>query len=376
MFSYAEIETKLAKSNWPEDAKKALLSVCPRLGRWSLSFLNQQLSTVGSEYDAELISTIISRQPNWYELILNNQQEQVEQEVNHIIQLENEISDKALLAVILDIRNNKSVALHISSKLSDIFDPLEVKYIRYIPYKEVASMLNSRITSFIKLADILMHIKLYCYYQGLINSDDVEVLAFRKALENNEQVIGGGSNTIAIWLKDFVENQIGTVDHSAYNVARYLTTSQLAKKLSAQDKNVISEIAKLYNWLFQPYVTEEEIEHYEKQLAGKNQPVEKITQPEPVLPKQPTPPKTPVLSEPQHYARPKPVVPVRPSPLSDNAIIHDLINKKRKDKLGVVKDATNIIIQEETDRIEQDLINQDKQIQKKLDELKVRNKTE
>lgn len=196
-----------------------------------------------------------------------------------------------------------------------------------------------------------------------------------------------------------------------------------AQKLTELEKTVLAEILQLHNWLLQPVVTEQEVKSYERQ---KFSPTEEMLSPSakthiPVVspqnfddaptgryeePKDPEPlpdsayqSAAPTLVEPKHAeptAEQRRVVEgikhaqhqsvkyedqnsIGSSILSaaDNVKIHDLINQKQNDaatKRGVTMDPTNIKIEEEKKRIDDQRAKQVADIQKKLTELRERNK--
>jgi hypothetical protein len=386
MFTYSEVEKKLNSSKWPDNVKRSLLPVLPRLGKWSLSYLSQQISSTGSEYLAKEISQIISYQPEWYDSLQKSEFQKISDTTSSIIVTDQENLHKALLAVILDIRSNKSIAERVPADLSKLFDQVEVLYLHNLPVSEVTNILSERLDHIYEISDLEMEIKRYCYYRDSLSKDDQEIIEFRKALENNEQPFGAEAKTIKFWINDFLQS-IASTDRSAYNVVRYVTNNPAVKNLSDTEKSVLSDILKLYNWFFQPYVAEDEIENYEQTRMGQ--------EPESVPPARPatevvqskltnfdsaratpsaninTPKANP--TPPPEESELKPAPPKNPVHLAAPTNFNELIGQLPKHKMGVVMDPTNIKIGDEKQRLEKEKDYQAKQIQKKLADLRNRN---
>lgn len=413
MFTYSEVEEKLNSSQWPDEAKKLLLPLLPRLGKWSLSYISQQINATGSKYSAEDVVNIISLQPVWYESLQKSRTQDIVVKANEIIATEQEDLHRALLSVILDIRTNKAMAALVPTDVSKIFDRLEVLYLRNLPPSEVADILLKRVNRISEVANLQMEIKRYCYYRDINSKDEPEIILFRRALESNEQLIGSNPKSVKSWIDDFMQAAATSKDLSMYNVAQYVTNNSATKNLSPVEKTALADILKLYNWLFQPHTTAEEIESYEKYRMG-NEPVpQTASTPQPlpaapiappknvapmsipeIKPVQPIQAKTlpqfdaarptpsPTLTE-NKYTPPQPApAPVKTAPsvvkpfqTINSAQIQDLINQKPKQKMGVVMDPTNVKLEEEKRRMAKDRDDQKDIIALKLAELRKRNKT-
>jgi hypothetical protein len=364
MFPYTEVVNKLQNTNWSGASKQSLISVAPRLGKWALSFLNQQTGTIGSEYNSDIIAAIVSAEPQWYSDIQQGNDQHIIDEVKTIISFDDELKHKALLAVVLDIRYNKPLAAKLSPELSNQFDILEVQYFRNLPFGEVANMLNARIFNLITQKDAQMEIKRYCYYRDSLSREDDEIVAFKAALDNSTLQLGSEPLTVKEWISDFLESSATSADHGVYDVARYIVNSPKAKKLEAKEKEALSEILKLYGWLLKPYTTEEEIDSYE----NPNQP--KAAAPfKPAIREHVSAEPIPTAKEKRKY----PLLAHDSLKISSQAEIHELVNNQPKTKMGVIKDPTNIKVHEEKQRIDEERNSQEMIIQKKLAELRKRN---
>jgi hypothetical protein len=386
MFTYTQIQEKINTLKWSKDSVEILMPILPRLGKWSLAFTWKQVNMTGAELKIQKLADILKVEPEWYTELERGNASTIYNYVQNILSSDNEFESLAVLSIILDIRSNKVLAELVPEQLSELFDKLEVKYLTNLPPFELANILNSRIASIVNSMDLIMEVKRYCYYKNCLDSDEVEVIKFRQALENNIQVVGSEQKSVKDWIKDFLQSATLSKDRSAYNVAYYMTNSPLAQKQNDLDKHFISDILQTYNWLFQPVTTDEEIESYEAHRLS-IKPTEKSTsevnsgrlksfQPAP-LPdqpiihlateqpaQQPTPPVSPV-----HLAPPIPVM----------RTIDEVIRANPKptppplSKAGVVKDPTNIKMDEEQQRLERSRLNKMKSIQEKLAELKARN---
>ncbi|HEX3099600.1 MAG TPA: hypothetical protein VHQ41_01360 [Patescibacteria group bacterium] len=391
MFTYNEVEEQLKKSHWPEQSVQDLLPVLPQLGKWSLSYVWQMLNNGDGDVAAPQISRIISQQPQWYQSLKNNNPDGIISTINSAMSKDEEFSQRALLANILDIRSNKTLAELVSKDLSNTFDQVEIKYLINVPPIEIVSLLTSRISNLINIADLAMEIKRYCYYRDSLDNTDPEVLRFKEALQNNKQLIGSDPKSVKDWIQDFLQSASTSQDRSTYNVAHYTSTSPLAQKLSSRELIALSEILQLYNWLLQPYVTESEVINYEQQRLGAAS-ADEVEQPQPRPLSRPTPSAS--LTRPAARPQPEPSnaqddakslthqkgkygykEPGNEISLTDAAKIHDLISGKSKNLSvrGVTMDPTNVRVEEERERINSERAKAAASIQSKLAELRKRN---
>lgn len=384
MFNYTDAIQSLQISNWPDSARQSLSKIFPRLGKWSIAFILEQIRSTGSEYDADEIAEIFSVVPIWYKNIESGDDSNIIDYVEKNIAFEDEIVCKALLAIILDIRSNQALSERLSPKLSKSFDELSVRYIKYVPPFEVVNMLKSRIGVLLNTSNIQKEIERYCYYRDFLQSDNTQILLFKRALENNEQKIGGKS--IKFWINDFLNFAATSQDRSMYNVIQYTNNSKDAKHLNDSDKDFVSDILKLYNWIFKPYTTQEAIDDFEK--IRFTSVADRQTQ---ILPKQTstlpefdaaraTPSAT--LSE-NKYVPPSVPVPSQKQPGSVMKLpnqytanpgkIHDIVNQTPRARMGVVMDPTNVKLEDEKKRLAKDRTDQADAIAHKLEELRKRN---
>ncbi len=426
MFTFDKVEQELITSHWPKPAVEKLQPVLPRLGTWALSHVWTQLNSTNGDVAAKYIADVISQEPTWYEDLQSGNIDPIEIATQNILNSQSEFAHKALLAVILDVRSNKGVGELVPQKLSALFDSLEIKYITDLPPFEIFNMLHERINHVVAVGDLAMEIKRYCYYRDAMDVDDVEITRFKQALDNNKQLIGAEPKTVKQWIDDFMQSAAASPNRSTYNVAYYTTNSPDVKKLGVAERAALAEILKLYYWLLQPYVSEEEIVAYEQQKTEAEElSVAQPMQQAPVTPATPKPVQMPDLSaerpnvkyeQPQNTQRaaisreivqqqtqPKAVQPTEEqkrvleeirraehksgkynsqdhdgsSELSgaDNARIHDLINQKlTATKRGVTIDPTNIKMAEEKLRMDQETSQKIASIQTKLKDLRDRNK--
>lgn len=416
MFAFTNVLDQLHASDWPQPIKDEAEKVIPQLGKWALSFVSQQINHTGGIFNAQDIWNVISLEPTWNTAIQEFNDEAINTSINNIFKLQKEHCDRALLAIILDIRNNQTLNNLLTDSVSELFDNLEVRYFHKLPVIEVTSLLNQRIHHLFEFGDLQMEVKRYCYYRGDLQVDSQEIQSFKRALENNNQSIGVKNFTVKEWINDFLQTAAASSNRSVFNVAAYLTNSQKAKKLNNDEKDSLGEILKLYNWLFQPFVTIEEIEGYEahrleahhafrSDTSLKNSsslpiappPMEVVDIPAPKkLPAfdaaratpSPTlhtnkyspqsltmPPAAPITTEQTQPPKPKPAMKVPGQFAANPGDIFDVINQKPKiQKMGVVMDPTNVKLEEEKQRIVEDRQDQAEKIQDKLAELRKRNK--
>lgn len=430
MADYSQVETKITATKWAPETIQTLVSALPRLGRWSLSFSSHLASRYLSANEADEYVDIIVNEPNWYLSIENNSSKEITSIVKSALKSDDLLIKRAVLANILDIRDNRSVNSALTRDLSKLFDELQIQLLPEVPPSQVAEMLSTRISNIVLDTDLVLEVKRYCYYKDAIGQDEPEVLQFKQALENNVQLIGADAISVRDWINDFLQTASSSTNRSTYNVAFYMINSPKAQKLGKLEKQVLSEILQLYNWLLQPVTSEKEIEEYEEtrdehlmesvQAEVEPQPVvaqEQVSvaskmqppleyMPAPEIPPAQTTPLAPEAIDRAPQAAPEPEPQPVPEPTEeqrrmleqirnsqqkgeynggtvassdlsaeDAAKLHDLINKNSiaAGKRGVTLDPTNIKIDEEKKRISEEREKQFDDIQRKLAELRKRN---
>ncbi len=373
MITFATVQASLHNSNWPAEAKQAGINIASKLGRETLSYLDDAVHETGSYLSADEIIDILGKVPAWYAAIENGSQDSLVNEISELVYKNDEQALKPLLAIILDVRDNSPLNAKLTPELSELFDRIELQYFNRLPQQEVVEMLAGRLEQVVPMADIHQELKRYCYYHDLNEPTDPRIIAYRKALENSSAEVGG--KKIGDWLHDFVESRVGNKDRTTYNVAFYITNDPKVLKLSAPERQVITEILQLYNWLFNPFVTEDEVEGYEAhRIIGEH---EADTA---EVPEQPSEPVAEISAEQTQAVQKKIIQDIASHSKqgirynNEGANIRDLVNRKKTEARGglVLERETNIVIDDESKRLEETR-NHSSDIQNKLEELRKRN---
>lgn len=249
-------------------------------------------------------------------------------------------------------------------------------------------------------------------------------------LDKNKELLGNKNivladkqvqPTIAYWIEDYITS-LGIRKADALGIIQYLNTSKNVKLLSPEQRLMLKDIIEMHDYcaneiaLWDIIPDDVDINNVEAMMPGfssldmipgylhedgltdapnftENQskdiqqpsvklPALEITRPTPsaTLPIQPLsmyPPK-PKLDAVQSSVAPvaKPAMKVPAQSAANPGLIHDIINKKPKQRMGVVMDPTNVKLEEEQKRLEQNRHAEANAIQSKLAELRKRNKTE
>lgn len=251
-----------------------------------------------------------------------------------------------------------------------------------VAYQIPEYVLSGRLIQFVEQIDLI--------------PDMIEfVERLENTLDSNEEILG--SQSIGKWIQDYENYPQNNRD--AFSQTRYISGAAASKSLSKEEKDVLTDLLKISNyiyyiltyWQLLDQLPQEEInkqidpsKDWISLLSG----IVKGTISESVVPElEPKTDNAPISSPPVHkkitqdleYIAPaEPDTQHMPPPknpvhLTDSSDLDDMIKNVPRQKMGVVRDPTNIKIADEKQRLEQEQNIQAKRIQQKLSELRKRN---
>ena len=285
---------------------------------------------------------------------------------------------------------------------------LQLQYVRMnslSPFK-VIELLKESITVAYTIPDFDLGEKVKSYID--LMDDTIGEMKFMKdlvaLLKTSEETLGRSNivvngtpskPTIGLWLKDYLTIHTEDGIKNAFTELQYMNTSENTKSLNESEKNILKSLLKLIDYcndiiahwdsIPTPKTDKEAFQEYDlyQFIPGveidedSNEPDVYVKEPpksEPV--KKPAP--TPVLVNDVEQFEVKKPEPVRPKPknpvhLTSSSDLDDIIGQIPRQKMGVVKDPTNIKIADEELRLGHEKNARENQIQRKLAELRNRN---
>lgn len=277
MITYLEVQTALENSRWDKQIVARLLPSLPQLGVLSLEFLDRMASATGGEFVAESITQNFEAMQGIGDAINKGNADSYIPVLLQIASTAQYKYGKYILPIIFDIRLNNGLYGKIGPDLSDTFDSIELKYFDELPPREIAAILNNRLLWYMNNSNILMELKRYFYYQTDGQDTDLQ----RKlvyALETNTQKLGNKDleinkqmfpPVIGKWLEDFsVYTAKERFRGGAYTTARYMQNGPNKNAIDENQSKILARVFLLYSWLLNPIVDKVEISVYEKELEG------------------------------------------------------------------------------------------------------------
>lgn len=291
---------------------------------------------------------------------------------------------------------------------------LQLQYIRMnslSPFKLLELMKESILVAY-AIPDFDLGEKLKTYID--LMDDTVGEIKFMKDIINlfqsSEEILGsksisinGSSDkpTIANWVRDYLTIHTEDGVKNAFTQLQYINTSENVKILNEAEKNVLKSLLKFNDYCIDvverweniavPKTDKEAFQDYDLYQFIPGVEIDKDSNdPDVVVTEYPTLDavnKTAINNPPLHKPIPQDLEyiapaepkeqhlppPKNPVHLTDSSDLDDMMNRVPRQKMGVVRDPTNIKIADEKQRMDQEQTMQAKRIQQKLSELRKRN---
>ncbi len=180
-----------------------------------------------------------------------------------------------------------------SHEFLEVLYDFESAFFQFLPSEEIERIVQYNLLAYARRLDLLYEFKKL----ALVSSGDPEWgAAYNTHLQNNSEVLGQKeitvsgkrvSPTIKNWLLDYVAEVPKALDQrGAYDQVQYMRVSQNVVLLTINERAILLEILKLYQWFMQPVVTEHEIETYEEERAKQLRAAAEVaaTAPPPIVP--------------------------------------------------------------------------------------------
>lgn len=269
--NFKDLQQKIQGSTWNEDEKRQLSELAPKFGRRLLDFLIISVGRAENVGFGPQITGAAKLVSTWHELLQNNNTDKIVDQLLEFWHQADKNAEPALFYGIMDIRANTALAHNITEELSRLFNLIQCIYFEKMLLKEVVQMLKDHAASTASFADLSEEVKRYCYLRDIPTEFFDK---FKNALEGDSEEIGSeplnlssGAVRPAVsnWLKAFGEFRSAGGVRSTYNIAYFVTNHPQATKLPDSEKAVLADILRLYAWILRPEIFPDEIEHFEKE---------------------------------------------------------------------------------------------------------------
>lgn len=277
MIQPEKIKSAIETSVLSQPEKQQLLVLQPKLGDAMQQFLFKEVDRADSDLGgAELIQALSSLVQASDDLTKGS-----ESEFLKLLQTAQNAPlfdfGKTVLPFLQDVR--KLFALRRVSLSNQGFQSMidfEIALFRDLPNNSLAEIISKHLLYALSKTDVLMECKRVYYWQNK-EMDATWIPLLLRSLEANAELLGskpiqGGGKlsdpTIASWLKDFMAlAKIGAA-RTTLGLVEYLSKSPNVLALSKSEQQTLPSVLKIYLWLRDPKVTQEEIDAYEVQLGN------------------------------------------------------------------------------------------------------------
>jgi hypothetical protein len=270
MMTKEQLMELLKDSNWPAEEKRRLLGLVPKLGVNTINFLYKEIGTFFSEITADVVANSIEKTLFSIENIRNNPSDFIS-----LLRIAPDSPDfdfgKYLIPIIADSRP----VIPLSGSVQDSLLKFETKVFKDLPESELQFVIKDHLLYFMGQVDVLMEMKRINYFRK-IGENKNWGKKYVSYLESNEELFGkrdlvmeGKSYrpNLQYWIQDYIAAlPVPVSQRTTFEEIQYLKRSSNAARLSAREQQQLLEIIKLYSWFLEPFVTEEEVVEYEEKL--------------------------------------------------------------------------------------------------------------
>ncbi len=271
MLTQEILKERINESNWDSLNKERSYALLPQLGKHSLEFLYANL---GFYYGHLVISGILDA----FGLFILGVQNLQAGKSREIIEMLSDAPDvqewdygRYFLPLVLDYKQLIRLGKIQDKDFKLALDNFILAFYDQLPEDEINSIYQSELLFFMSRIKVLDELKLLAYNKDE-NDLSLWTSQFLQSLQRNEEKIGikdvvtNGQvhmPTIGNWIVDFLTNSPQAAQgETTLAQVDYLHKSINVKNLIDSDRNLLTEVLKLYCWCLQPEINEKEIQEY------------------------------------------------------------------------------------------------------------------
>ncbi len=278
IISVEKIKNKISSASFDDIVKQKLLDSLPYLGNNCRRFLNVNFSQSGIREDIPVLEIISVTQQLMQGLSSGNFKDVINFLQSALENPEYEFG-RYIIPFAQDIREYcYSNGVSEDEGILDVLRNFESKLFRFLPSEELEKIVKEDLLYFVRALPVLVGLK-QIYWLVELSDDGTWGAKFRKILEENQELLGSTDltrdgkiypQTIGNWLKDYSAYLPKAItQRAAFDQVQYIERAPNVQRLNDEEKKDLLEIIKLHAWFMNPTVTEEEIDNYEQELAGK-----------------------------------------------------------------------------------------------------------
>jgi len=274
MLSLEKVKQIITDCQFPPDLKQRLGLILPRLDKYTLAGLGREVSRGDSlpvaaaltelwENFARILDGLKKADPNairdFFKLFAETENNQDEDQKLYFLNLALDV--RALAG---NSRLNFS-----SGQYQDILE-YEISLFWNLPKEEVMFFLQNQLLLLESRVNLLEHIKVIIWQNDWDYSRDFSRTFSDLLFKNNEKLGAAGPKSVGTWVKEYFDfSSTAAFRTDVMEVAEFLVKDPSVQKLADPEKRTLSEILKLYVWLLEPNMNEDEVLSYKEELKEK-----------------------------------------------------------------------------------------------------------
>ena len=263
-----EVKQVIENSKFEPELKQRLILTLPSLGKYTLVGLGSEVSRGDSLIIADYLVSLWENFARYLEGLKNNNAGYL---INLPVFLKKNLNrfngedELYFLNFVLDIR---PLAGGVGGGVltSDYFNLLEfeIRMFWKLPKEEVLFILENELLFLEKQTNPLQIVKVATWENEWDLEKDFSK-TFSDSLFQNKEALGG--RVVGDWVQQYFNfSSPSSFRNNVMQVAEYLIKDPKVKKLSENEKRILSEILKLYVWFFKSEMNREEVYDYKEQL--------------------------------------------------------------------------------------------------------------
>ena len=263
-----DVKQIITNSRFNPSLKQRLVLLLPRLGKYTLTGLGKEVSRGDSLIIADYLVSLWENFANLLDELKNkdgNAVDNFDKFLTENFSVFNGEDEFYVLNFVLDAR---SLAYNGQAKLTQMqytrLLDFEIELFWYLPKEELLFLFRNSILYLSQKIKLLEYTQAAVYKNDLDYKKDFSRIFSEVLLQNEEKF---DLKTVGEWVKSYLKFSASAVFRTdVVQVAAFLTKDADVQKLNNANKNILSEILKLYVWFLAPEIKVDAVIDYIQQI--------------------------------------------------------------------------------------------------------------
>ncbi|MBI3232417.1 MAG: hypothetical protein HYZ51_05090 [Candidatus Doudnabacteria bacterium] len=276
-----EVKQIITNSRFEAGLKQRLFLALSRLGKYTLSGLGKEVSRGDSLVIADYLVSLWESFANLLEGLKNKDTNAVKSLAKFLVGNLSKFNGEDELYFLYFVLDLRALAykdpLNLTTEQYRQLLDFEIKLFWDLPKEEIIFLLQNHLLFLESRVNLLMHMQVVTWGNDWDYMDNFSKF-FSDLLYQNKEILGVNTpKTVGAWVKEFFNFSSPTFSQTTVvGVAEFLVKDPAVQKLTNVERKTLSEILKLFSWILDPEMNEEEVLLYREQIRTRE--AEKIEQ--------------------------------------------------------------------------------------------------